>query len=332
MYKLVPVREPFENEAEFKELYADMKQNPIHTFRRLLLEMEVLEVFEVTYDSDLTVSGIDLKDFDRVGDIGYPAIKTLDFEEIDIPAHLLIDHISLDGYGFVGDHIENQLIQYIPDTEIKYQAITVEPFKQKCTIFFQVYGDLQGIYDLGSDRPFRLELWISACRTDVPYWKQSLYLALQMREIGNIAGAFMHLFIALDGLVQSITAYHPQCNEFTPLYQRLLYIAEANKRELPLYVSAFREARNAMMHGDKPLYAMPKDKDILILLLLIWQLDQKGTFYQWPHPPLRKHKRPKTLIDFYSIVHLQNEAKRERKREARQKKKAAYKAKGHGES
>lgn len=300
----------------FKDANREFEQYPIDVMTKWAKSIGVLESQKRTVSDSLDMPDIPSSKMDIPNQV-YPFVQILAVKKLQLKPPMVIDHIEILDYGIQDDE-EEQLLQHNLSSSFTIKSASVNTSQNELTIENEINGTAADIHGLAYTRTLILKLKIWGCRKESEPWKEPICEALQSLKREDKISTFLKLYSAFESLLLTLIPDKKKLQKLT-VKQKLDYIEERSLYAMPVYVHAFRLARNDLIHQSNQLKAQISMMDLFIFICLLNAMKRKRILFdlptelnisaEQPTPP----KKTTKLIQLYSTHYLESKKKEEEK-------------------
>lgn len=203
--------------------------------------------------------------------IHYPEFRQIISQKLDLDNYIHLHGIVLSpNYGYI-DYQEEwyesntySLFTGQNSTHFSIEDVIVDPYTNNVNFVLLIEGEPEDIAIAAENMELLVELYIVGCPSSVPFWKQSMYSGYLMFKNNNFISSFMHLIIAFEGLLRSLT--NNSDDSIHKIYKQY------TSNDLPNYLNTYRNLRNKIMHGNENTAKKLTKTDIKNLVQIIESL------------------------------------------------------------
>ncbi|MGE7219290.1 hypothetical protein ACQKJC_22665 [Priestia koreensis] len=171
-------------------------------------------------------------------------------------------------YGYKHPDFDDELITEINGSTFRLKESSISAYKRTVELAMNITGDPDDFYNV---HIFKMELEVTGIesRFEKAFWQESLCTMYHLYTIGNLKGAFMNAFIALEGYLRVIM--NNTNTPFQRLYESLIGASYEQKQAQKLIkkIPQLARMRNAIMHGHGSDVEKKHIEDVLLQLAYI---------------------------------------------------------------
>lgn len=177
--------------------------------------------------------------------------------------------VNVNSYGYKHPDFDNELITENSGSTLTLDVSSISAYRRTVELTLDIAGDPEDFYNM--DGAFEMELEVTGIesRFEKAFWQESLCSMYHLYTIGNLKGAFMNAFIALEGYLRVIM--NNTNTPFQRLYESLIGASYEQKQAQKLIkkIPQLARMRNAIMHGHGSDVEKKHIEDVLLQLAYI---------------------------------------------------------------